>query len=264
MTADEKVAETKAYLRKVCPFSARTGIILGSGLGSVRAAFRTVEAMPYGRIPHFPVSTVLGHRGELVFAKRGSRRVVILDGRVHCYEGYARSEVTFPVRVLRALGVAAIIVTNASGAVSRRLDPGEIMLIEDHVDLIRGATSGFERDPRPVRRPYYSARLVDLAEGLARARRIRAKRGVLLGGTGPSYETRAEVEFARALGADAVTMSTVPEVTVCHQLGISVLGLSLVTNVAASHGSGHDEVIDFAAAASRNLRTLIVSVVEAL
>lgn len=264
MTMDDRVAEARAYLHGVCPFSARTGIILGSGLGSVRRAFRTVEAVPYGSIPHFPVSTVLGHRGELVFAKRGSRRVVILDGRVHCYEGYPRSAVTFPARVLGALGVTAMVVTNASGAVSGRLKPGDIMLIEDHVDLIRGAAVGLRYDPHAVRRPYYSARLTDLAEDLARAGHIRARRGVILGSTGPAYETRAEAEFARALGADAVTMSTVPEVTVCHQIGISVLGLSLITNVAASHGGGHDEVIDFAAVASRNLRALIVGVLEAL
>lgn len=264
MTVDDKVLEAITYLSRPRPFSAKTGIILGSGLGSVREAFRTVGAVPYVSIPHFPVSTVRGHKGEMVFARRGRKPVVILDGRVHCYEGHPRSVVTFPVRVLAAMGVTTMIITNASGAVSRRLKPGDIMLIEDHVDLIWSAQTGLGSDVPRLGRSYYSKRLVDLAEGIARAGGLRASRGVLLGSTGPAYETGAEVEFARKLGADAVTMSTVPEVTVCRQLGVSVLGLSLVTNVAASHGGGHTQVIDFAALASRNLAALILGVLEAL
>jgi purine-nucleoside phosphorylase len=262
MDTDYGVEEARRFLAPAAPFPVRTGIILGSGLGVVRRAFRAVRAFPYGEIPGFPVSTVRGHRGEVVFAQRAKARVVILDGRVHCYEGYSRDQVTFPARVLHALGVKTIIVTNASGAVSGKVRPGDIMLLEDHIDLIWTGVTDLGRGPLVARRPYYSKRLGQIALGVGLARGIPVKQGVLLASTGPAYETLAEVEFARKMGVDAVTMSTVPEVTVCRRLGISVLGLSLVTNVAASHSGGHEKVIDFAARASRSLRALILGVLE--
>jgi len=261
---ERQVEEARRYIARRVPFPARVGITLGSGLGPVRRSFRTVAALPYGEIPHFPVSTVAGHRGELVIARCGKQNVFILDGRVHCYEGYSRAQVTFPVRVLGSLGVKTMIITNASGAVSRRLKPGDVMLIDDHVDLIRTGAAEVAPGVHVLRRPYYSRRLGQIAEEVGRANGVSVRRGVLLGSTGPAYETKAEVEFARKLGADAVTMSTVPEVTVCHQLGISVLGLSLVTNVAASHAGGHEKVIGFAAKASASLRSVILGVLDEL
>jgi purine-nucleoside phosphorylase len=264
MKGEDRVDEARRFLSGVAPFRVRTGLILGSGLGVVREAFRTTRSVGYREIPHFPVSTVRGHRGELVFAARGQTKLVILDGRVHRYEGYSWEQVTFPTRVLAALGVRTLIVTNASGAVGARMKPGDIMVLEDHVDLIWKGTTDLSRHPTVVRRPYYSERLSEIALDVAIAKGISARRGVLLGSTGPAYETPAEVEFARKLGADAVTMSTVPEVTVCHELGVTVLGLSLVTNVAASHAGGHEKVIDFAARAGRDLRTLVLGVLEAL
>jgi purine-nucleoside phosphorylase len=264
MRLEEEVQEAKRYLSSAFPFSTKTGVTLGSGLGSVREAFETLRAFPYKEIPHFPVSTVQGHRGELVFAKRGKSRVVILDGRVHRYEGYSWGQVTFPIRVLDALGVTTMIITNASGAVSAGFKPGDIMLIEDHVDLIWKGAAEIQPGPHAMRRPYYSQRMIELARDIGIARRIPVKKGILLGTTGPAYETPVEVEFARRIGADAVTMSTVPEVTVCHELGISVLGMSLITNVAASHEGGHEKVIGFAAKASRNLTELVLGVLEAV
>jgi purine-nucleoside phosphorylase len=258
------VQEASSYLARALPSSAKTSLTLGSGLGPVREAFETVRAFPYGEIPHFPVSTVLGHRGELVLAKRGKQRLFILDGRVHRYEGYSYSEVTLPVRVLHALGVTTMILTNASGAVNPRLRPGDIMLIDDHIDLIWKGVAEVSPGPQALRRPYYSKRMTDLAEEAARAMGIPAKRGVLLATTGPAFETKREVEFARKIGADSVTMSTVPEATVCHELGISVIGMSLVTNVAAGHAGGHEEVIGFARTACRHLRDLILGVLDAI
>jgi purine-nucleoside phosphorylase len=261
---EDWVREAKAYLTPRLPFSVRTSLTLGSGLGPVREAFETVRAFPYNEIPHFPISTVAGHRGELVLAKRGSRRLAILDGRVHRYEGYSWSQVTLPIRVLHALGITTVILTNASGAVSPKLKPGDIMLIEDHIDLIWKGVAGVSAGPQVLRRPYYSKRMTDLAEDVARARGIAATRGVLLASTGPAYETKREVEFARKMGADSVTMSTVPEVTVCHELGISVIGMSLITNVAAGHAGGHADVIGFAQTACRKLREVILGVLEAV
>jgi purine-nucleoside phosphorylase len=148
--------------------------------------------------------------------------------------------------------------------VSPRVRPGDVMLIDDHIDLIWRGVTEVSPGPQALRRPYYSKRMTDLAEEVARTKGIAAKRGVLLATTGPQYETKREVEFARKMGADSVTMSTVPEVTVCHELGISVIGLSLITNVAASHAGGHAQVIGFAETASRNLRELVLGVLDAI
>ncbi len=264
---EPSAAEVKAaadYISKSVPFRARLGIVLGSGLGGVRDAFRMVRAFPYGDIPHFPVSSVPGHMGRLVLGQAGKLKAFIMDGRVHLYEGYSFGKVTFPVHVLRELGVSAMIITNASGGVNPKMRPGDILLIKDHVDLMWRGVPDMSDGPQTWRRPYYSKRLADLAEDVATGIGIRLKRGVLVASTGPSYESRAEVEFARKIGADAATMSTVPEVTVCHRLGIAVLGLSLITNLAPAGDAGHDEVVAAARAGSRNLKKLILEVAKAI
>jgi purine-nucleoside phosphorylase len=262
--AVHEVQEAAAYLAAGLASRARVGLILGSGLGEVRSAFRVRKRVAYASIPHFPVSTVAGHRGELLLGRRGRKSVWIMDGRVHRYEGHSFAKVTFPVRVLKALGVGAMIVTNSAGGVGRGLKPGDLMLIKDHIDMLWGSLADISGRPAVVRKPYYSARLLEMAEEVARQRGVRIKRGVLLATTGPTYETPAEVAFARGIGADAVSMSTVPEVTVCHQLGVSVLGISLITNLAAHHGGGHQKVIDFAAESSKNLRKVVSGVIDAL
>ncbi len=260
-------AEVKAaagYIRRSVPFRARLGVILGSGLGGVREAFRTVRAFPYGEIPHFPVSSVPGHMGRLILGSRGKLKAFIMDGRVHLYEGYSFGKVTFPVHVLRELGVSAMIITNAAGGVSPKLKPGDLMLIEDHVDLMWKGVPDMSDGPQSWHRPYYSRRLSEKADEVAIRVGINLKRGVLVASTGPSYESRAEVEFARKIGADAATMSTVPEVTVCHRLGMAVLGLSLITNLAPAGGSGHDEVVQAARKGSKNLQKLILEIARAI
>ena len=256
----EGIGQAVAYLRKFIPFRVRVGLVLGSGLGVVREQFRAVAEIPYGEIPHFPISTVHGHVGRLIVGRRGTHRVLIMDGRVHRYEGYSFEKVTFPIAVLHKLGVTTAIITNAAGAVNRRLVPGDIMLITDHIDLMWQGVSDVSSGPQAIHKPYYSKRLTEIALEIGASGSIPVKKGVLLAQTGPSYETRAEVEFARKSGADAATMSTVPEVTVCHMLGISVLGLSVITNVAASHGSGHEDVVSSAEEAGRNLGRLIVGI----
>jgi purine-nucleoside phosphorylase len=256
----EGVDQAAAYLRKFIPFRARVGLILGSGLGVVREQFRAVAEIPYGEIPHFPVSTVHGHVGRLIVGRRGAHKVLIMDGRVHRYEGYSFEKVTFPIAVLHKLGVTTAIITNAAGAVNRRLTPGDIMLITDHIDLMWQGVSDVSRSPQAIHKPYYSRRLIEVAREVGARERIPVEKGVLLAQTGPSYETRSEVEFARKSGADAATMSTIPEVTVCHMLGLSVLGLSVITNVAASHGSGHEDVVSSAGQAGHDLGRLIVGI----
>ena len=257
---ETEIAEASGFLRERIPYRPGLGVILGSGLGGVRKAFRTVRAFPYRSIPHFPVSTVHGHRGELVLAERGGLRAWIMDGRVHIYEGRDPGRVTLPATVLARLGAGTMIITNAAGAISDRLSPGDIMLIEDHIDLMWKGAHGLTGLPQVRHRPYYSKLMLDLAERMAREKRVPASRGVLLAGTGPAYETKSEVEFARKIGADAATMSTIPEGTVCHRLGVTILGMSLITNVAARPKGGHEEVLVSARRGSRNLEKLILAV----
>jgi purine-nucleoside phosphorylase len=259
-----EINEAAAFLRKGLTSRARFGVVLGSGLGEVRSAFRIRRRIDYAAIPNFPVSTVAGHRGELLLGERGGKRAWIMDGRVHRYEGHSFSRITLPARVLGALGVKTMIITNSAGGVGPGIEPGDLMLIEDHIDLLWGSLRELSHEPAVVHKPYYSRNLIELAEEVARRAGLGVKRGVLLATTGPTYETRTEADFARKVGADAVSMSTVPEVTVCHQLGISVLGVSLITNLAAQHVGGHQKVIDFAAVASKNLSTLISGVIDAL
>jgi purine-nucleoside phosphorylase len=259
-----EIEEASDYLRRRVPYRPGLGIVLGSGLGGVRKVFQTVRAFPYRDIPHFPVSTVHGHRGELVLARRGGLKAWIMDGRVHLYEGHDLGRVTFPVTVLARLGVGTMIITNAAGAVSAGLSPGDIMLIEDHIDLMWKGVPEITDRPQVRHRPYYSRRMLDVAERMAGTNGVRAVRGVLLATTGPSYETPSEVEFARKIGADAATMSTIPEVTACHRLGVTILGMSLLTNVAAHPKGGHEEVLASARRGSRSLEKMILAVAGAI
>jgi purine-nucleoside phosphorylase len=263
-TRDIEIAEASDFLKRRIPFRPGMGIVLGSGLGGVRKAFRTVRGFSYRDIPHFPVSTVHGHRGALVLAERGGIRTWIMDGRVHLYEGHDLRRVTLPVTVLAGLGARTMIITNAAGAVSDRLSPGDIMLIEDHVDLMWKGVPEFGAKPQVRHRPYYSRRMLDVADRMAGEQGVHAVRGVLMATTGPAYETPAEVEFARKIGADAATMSTIPEVTACHRLGVTVLGMSLVTNVAAQPKGGHEDVLVSARRGSRHLEKLILAVARAI
>mgnify|MGYP000014574558 CR=1 FL=1 len=262
-TDDYSVDQAYRFLRARIPFRIRIGIILGSGLGPVRDAFKVEMAFPYNSIPNFPVSTVAGHKGRLLVGKRGSKRALIMDGRIHRYEGYSFEKVTFPIRVMHKFGVRIIIVTNAAGSISDFLKPGDLMLIEDHVDLMWNVVSDLGK-AHVMKKPYYSAKLLEVAERVAVSHKLPVKKGVLVAATGPTYETPSEVELARKAGGHAVTMSTIPEVTMCHALGISVVGISLITNIAAWHGGGHEEVIRLARMGAKNLRNLIAGLIDAL
>ncbi len=263
MIQDEKLSQAHNFLRRRIPYRLRIGIILGSGLGVVRDAFHSEIAFPYKEIPYFPISTVPGHRGRLLIARRGRTRVLIMDGRVHRYEGYSFEQVTFPIKVMHRLGIRSLVITNAAGSLTEWLVPGDLMLIEDHVDLMFNVSPELSGS-LVFHKSYYSKRLIDLAESIALSQKVRIRRGVLVASTGPTYETPAEVEVARKAGGHAVTMSTIPEVTMCHALGISVLGISLITNMAAWHGGGHREVIELARKGSSNLKRLITGVIDAM
>jgi purine-nucleoside phosphorylase len=213
------------------------GVVLGSGLGAFADGLEEAAALPFREIPHFPASTVEGHGGALVVGRSGASPVAVLKGRVHFYEGYGLDEVVFPVRVLGRLGVRTLVVTNAAGAINPAYAPGDLMVIEDHVNLLGNPLVGpneRELGPRfPDMSEAYDRGLRDAAEAAGRAAGLRVHRGVYVAFTGPSYETPAEIRMARALGADAVGMSTVPEVIAARHMGMRVVGLSCLTNMAA-------------------------------
>lgn len=217
----------------------QTALVLGSGLGEYDARLRVQKRIPYGEIPHFPVSTNESHKGELILGKtRQGLPLLLLSGRVHCYEGYTMEQAAFYVRLLHLLGIKTLIITNAAGAVNPCFSPGELMLITDHIKLCADSPVAGPHLPQFGQRFFdmsgaYTPALQALAEQCARRRGILLRRGVYQYFAGPQYETPAEVRAAALLGADAVGMSTVPEVIAAAGCGMEVLGISLLTNMAA-------------------------------
>jgi purine-nucleoside phosphorylase len=241
------------------------GVILGSGLGGYADGLSDAAAIPFGEIPHMARSTVPGHRGLLVRGRRVGRTLLCLVGRLHYYEGHGLEQVTFPVRLLAALGVRALVVTNAAGGIGPRIRRGEFLLVADHINLmgaspLRGAPTFADMSA------VYDAAAGERVAAAAAAHGIRLHRGVLVAVAGPQYETPAEVRMLRTLGADAVTMSSVPEAIVGRALGLRVVGLSLVTNAAGGHEGAldHADVLAEARTGAARFATLVDAAVTAL
>jgi purine-nucleoside phosphorylase len=216
----------------------QVGLVLGSGLGAFAKSLEGAVAIPYAQIPHFPRSTAIGHEGELAIGSVQGVPVAVMNGRVHYYEGYTLQQVVFPVRVLGKLGVKILILTNAAGAVNVNFRPGELMLISDHVNFMGGnPCMGPNEDSLGLRffdmTEPYDPKLREIAEKACWKAGVQARHGVYVAFTGPSYETSAEIRASRAIGADAVGMSTVPETIAARHMGIRVLGISCITNMAA-------------------------------
>ena len=231
-----RLGEAKTFLGNKIPFASTIGIILGTGLSSLTEAIDIKGAIPYRDIPHFPVSTVTSHSGQLVFGVWKGQEVVVLEGRVHYYEGYSLQEVTFPVRVMRFLGISTLIITNAAGGLNTSFSAGEIMAITDHINFIgenplRGPNLKSLGMRFPSMNEPYCLELIKKAEEAAHKQEIVLQKGVYVAVPGPSLETPAETRFLRLIGADAVGMSTVPEVIVAVHAGIKILGLSVISNV---------------------------------
>ena len=211
--------------------------MLGSGLGAFADALEDAVAVPFAEIPHFPASTVVGHSGALVIGRSRGVPVAVMKGRVHFYEGYGLDQVVFPVRVLGRLGVKTLVITNAAGAINPAFAPGDLMVIEDHVNLLGNPLLGPNEEALGPRFPdmseAYDRGLRDVAEAACQAAAVRCHRGVYVSLTGPSYETPAEIRMFRTMGADAVGMSTAPEVIAARHMGMRVAGLSCLTNMAA-------------------------------
>lgn len=261
----DKVQETVKYITDKINFVPRYGIILGSGLGGFTEDIEVEFTLPYSEIPNFPVSTVQGHGGQLVFGKIGQNYVVAMQGRFHYYEGYTMQEVTFPVRVMKGLGVDKLIVSNASGGVNPFYKVGDIVLIYDHINFmpehpLRGKND--ERfGPRFVNmHEAYSQKMIKKAKEIAVNLSINVKDGIYLGLQGPTFETISEYRMVKILGADCVGMSTVPEVIVARHMNMECFGLSVITdmgNEESIESISHDEVLLAAKGAEPKVRALI-------
>lgn len=265
----DELSEAKDFIKsEIDEFIPKIGLILGSGLGFFADNLESSVRISYGAIPGFPVSTVSGHEGKLVFGSLHQKSIVAMQGRIHYYEGYTMKQVIYPVRLMKKLGVKTLIVTNAAGGVNQDFKPGDLMLITDHINFM-GTNPGIgdtEDDVYP--------RFFDMTEAYDKKYRVKAKEtarelgidlkeGVYFGETGPSYETPAEIRMIRILGGDAVGMSTVPEVIAARKLGIRVCGISCITNLAAGISTKiltHDEVKETA----ERVKPLFVKLLDSL
>ncbi|MFH1808981.1 MAG: purine-nucleoside phosphorylase [Pseudomonadota bacterium] len=248
----EQIAAAAAFVREriSLPPGPRVGVVLGSGLGAFADQLDKAQALAYAEIPHFPQGSVSGHKSQLVVGSLGGTTALVMQGRVHMYEGYSPQQVVFPVRVLMELGARVLILTNAAGGLGDGLQPGDLMLIRDHINLsshnpLVGANDDRLGPRFPDMSDTYSRALRELASKVAARRGLALKSGVYLGLLGPSYETPAEIRMFQRWGVDAVGMSTVPEAIACGHRGVPVLGISCITNLAAGISSqplNHDEV----------------------
>ena len=231
----EKIKETASYIKERMHTNPETAIILGTGLGSLAGEITEKYEISYQEIPNFPVSTVEGHSGKLIFGKLGSRDIMAMQGRFHFYEGYSMKEVTFPVRVMYELGIKTLFVSNASGGTNPSFHIGDLMIITDHINYfpehpLRGKNVPY--GPRfPDMSEAYDRDLIRKADAIAAELGIDVQHGVYIGTQGPTYETPAEYKLFRFMGADAVGMSTVPEVIVARHCGIRVFGMSVITDL---------------------------------
>ena len=247
-------------------FKPEIGIILGSGLGELADEYCDI-AVSYNNIPNFIKSTVQGHKGRLVFAKINNKNVVMMQGRNHYYEGHSMQEITYPVKIMKALGIKTLILTNAAGAVNESYKPADLMLITDHINHMGsnpliGPNDNNLGERFPDMTEVYKKNLIELAEKCAVKLGITLQEGVYWANSGPSYETPAEIKMIRKLGGDAVGMSTVPEAIVANYCGLNVLGISCITNAASSETSGklsHEEVIDAANKAKVKFKSLVLA-----
>jgi len=248
--------------------SPKIALILGSGLGSLAESAQNAHVIPTADIPEYPRSTVEGHSGQLVYGELEGKEVIFLQGRVHFYEGHNIRSVTFPIRLLHALGVTHLVVTNAAGGINDTYKPGTIMFIHDHINMTgQNPLIGPNMDggPRfPDMSDPYNADWLQKAESVALKLGIATRKGVYIGVLGPSYETKAEIKFFRTIGADAVGMSTVPEVIQAAYFGMKVLGISTITNMASGMQGplNHQEVMEMGIAMRSHLETLVSGIIR--
>jgi purine-nucleoside phosphorylase len=263
--------KTVDFIKKRTNIQPEIGIILGSGLGTMANEIEGVK-IPYSEIPNFCTSTIEGHAGQLVIGNLEGKRVIAMQGRFHFYEGYAMKDVVMPIRVMKKLGVSKLIVTNAAGGINKEFNAGDLMLIKDHINFMgNNPLIGKNDTEYGVRFPdmseAYKKYLIEIAKDQGQKLGIELKEGIYVACTGPSYETPAEINMFRLLGADVVGMSTAPEVIVANHTGIDVLGISCVTNMAAgvlNQSLSHDEVIETSRRIKKDFVALIKGIIKAL
>ena len=267
----KQIKETVSYIKGNINETPKVGIILGSGLGDLVDDIVVEKIIPYKEIPNFPISTVKGHKGQLLFGKVNGTNVIAMQGRFHYYEGYTMQQVTFPVRVMKLLGIETLIVSNASGGVNPNFNIGDIMLITDHINLMPNPLIGpniEELGPRfPDMSEAYSKELLAKVKNIAGRLNINYQTGVYAGMTGPSFETPHEYFYLNKIGADAVGMSTVPEVIVAHHMSLPVFAVSVITDLGVQDKIvkvSHEEVLKAAKLAAGKIKTLVMELIQEL
>jgi purine-nucleoside phosphorylase len=268
----DKIQEACAVISARWPHAPAAGIILGSGLGGAAAAITETVTIPYEEIPHFAKSTAHGHTGQLVCGMLEGVPVVVLEGRMHAYEGYPLAQITFPVRVMKQLGARLLIATNACGGMNPQYRTGDLMVIDDHINLLNDNPLIGINDERlgprfPDMSAPYTPALIDITLEVARRENFTAHRGVYVAVTGPNLETRAEYRFLRGIGADVVGMSTVPEVIVAVHAGLDVLGISVITDMClpdALEVATVEKILAVARSAEPKLRAIVTAAVRSL
>jgi purine-nucleoside phosphorylase len=269
MHLTSEINTARDYIQGLTDYKPEIGLILGSGLGTLADEIEDAITIPYSQIPYFAKSEAIGHANELVIGKLKGKTVVAMKGRFHYYEGFTLSEVTFPVRVMKALGVEKLIITNACGAVNTSFSPGDLMLITDHINLVgSNPLIGPNNDELGTRFPdvsqVYNADLRNIASTVAKEQNLTLQEGVYAWWSGPAYETPAEIRMIRTLGADAVGMSTVPEAVVAIHGNMKVLGISCLTNMACGildQPLNHEEVIEVASLVREKFIKLVTETV---
>jgi len=277
LTILQQIEETVTVIRRLYPklnesMGPKTGIVLGSGLGNLASEIAVEAAISYNDIPHFPVSTVEGHQGKLIFGQISGKRVVILSGRFHYYEGYTPAQVVYPIRVLKFLGVETLLLSNAAGGMNKAFKVGDLMIIHDHISLfvvnpLLGKNESSLGPRFPDMSEPYSKVLIARAKEIAASLKIPVHEGVYAGVTGPTFETRAEYKLLHIAGGDAVGMSTVQEVIAARHLGLAVFAMSVITDLGIREEDNiitHEEVLQAAAAAEPKLTALFKGIIESL
>ncbi len=262
----EKIKQTADFLReRINGELPKLGIIMGTGLGALSDLIDNKQIIPYSEIPNFPISTVEGHSGNLIIGNLAGKRVLGMQGRFHYYEGYDMKQVTFPVRVMKALGIDTLFVSNAAGGMNKNFQVGDVMIITDHINFfpenpLRGKNHNELGTRFPAMTEAYNKKLIQLADTIAAEKGIRLVHGVYIGVTGPTFETPAEYEAFRIMGADAVGMSTVPEVIVANHAGMTVFGISVITDLGGKEITDvptHEEVQKAALTAQPTVLSLV-------
>lgn len=272
MSLIERINETVQYINKKLVIRPKIGIILGSGLGSLADEISDAIVIKYEEIPNFPTSTVQGHKGQLVIGTLEGKSIIAMQGRFHYYEGYPIDQVTFPIRVMKALGTESIIITNAAGGVNKEFNPGDLMIITDHINFVFDnpliGSNYNELGPRfPDMSHAYDKEMINIAVKAAKKLNLEIRQGVYMWNSGPCYETPAEVRMASFLGADAVGMSTVPEVIAAVHGSTKVLGISCITNMASGildQPLDHNEVIETSERVKNDFISLIKEILKEL